>query len=102
MNPSIDEVQLACFQAALLDLLAQPISADEIARRLREEAVFAPYREYSVGFELRFLEVAAALVKKWGREDATPDSNQAVPREAGTFPGYTTARESEIHPPKDS
>jgi len=98
MNPTIDEIELARFQAALLELLAQPISSEEIARRLREEAVFAPYREYSAGFEPRFLEVAASLVKKWGRSD----SNETAPREAGTFPGYTTSRESEIHPPKDS
>lgn len=96
MNPSTDEIELARFQAALLELLAQPIGAAEIARRLREEAVFAPYREYSAGFEPRFLEVAAALVKKWGRNGSALDASEAAPREAGTFPGYTAARESEF------
>ena len=93
MNPAPDEIELAQFQAALLELLAQSISPEEIARRLREDAVFAPYREYSASFEPRFLEVAASLVKKWGRSDSSPDSDEAAPREAGTFPGYTTSRE---------
>ena len=100
MNPTIDEIELARFQAALLELLAQPISPAEIARRLREEAVFAPFREYSASFEPRFLEVAASLVKKWGREDlpadSVGDSAASAPREAGTFPGYTTSRDSEF------
>ena len=98
MNPKTDEAELADFQAALLDLLAQPIAANEIARRLREEAAFAPYREYSASFEPRFLEVAASLVKKWGRSNLAPELDDAALREAGTFPGYTTARDSEFQP----
>ena len=99
MNPvpdKADEADLARFQAALLDLLALPISPEEIARRLREDEAFAPFREYSASFEPRFLEVAASLVKKWGRSDSASDSAASVPREAGTFPGYTTARDCEF------
>ena len=96
MNLVTDEIELAQFQAALLELLAQPISPEESARRLREDDAFAPFREYSESFEPRFLEVAAALVKKWGRSDSNPDSEEAAPREAGTFPGYTTSREFEF------
>jgi len=96
MNSTPDEIELANFQAALLDLLAQPISPEEIARRLREDEVFAPFRANSESFEPRFLEVAASLVKKWGRSDSSPDLEEDAPREAGTFPGYTTSRESEF------
>lgn len=95
MNPDRDEIELAQFQAALLELLALPISPDEIAQRLREDDSFAPYREYSASFEPRFLEVAASLVKKWGRSE-TLDSAASAPREAGTFPGYTVSRDSQF------
>lgn len=58
---------LARFQAALLDLLSQPLSASEIALRLREDAACAPFQDYVSGFEPRMIEVAAELTKKWGR-----------------------------------
>ena len=58
---------LAEFQAALLELLDEPLSADEIISRLQNDAVFAPYRRYIDTFEPRMVEVAAELIKKWGR-----------------------------------
>ena len=58
---------LAAFQSALLELLAQELPADVIERRLREDAVFAEFRTYVETFEPRMLAVAAELVKKWGR-----------------------------------
>ena len=60
---------LSLFQAALLDLLAQPLPAGDMARRLREDAAFAPFRGYTTGFEPRMIEVAAELTKKWGRRE---------------------------------
>ena len=81
-TPGIDD--LARFQAALLELLARELPPEEIIRRLREDTAFAPYRSYVETFEPRFLEVASALVKKWGV------------REAGTSVGYTESCELEL------
>ena len=68
-----DEARLAVFQSALLALLASPRSPQEMLDCLRNDAAFAPYRDYTDSFEPRMIEVAAQLTKKWGR------------REAGTF-----------------
>jgi hypothetical protein len=62
---------LAGFQAALLALLAEDLPVEEIQRRLRHDPAFERFREYVDGFEPRMIEVAAALVKKWGRRDAS-------------------------------
>jgi hypothetical protein len=59
--------RLSAFQAALLELLSQPLSPDELIARLRTDAAFAPFADYIETFEPRMVEVAAALVKKWGR-----------------------------------
>ena len=58
--------QLAQFQAALLDLLDQPISGEAIHEALQTRPEFAAYRDYIETFEPRMLEVAAELTKKWG------------------------------------
>jgi hypothetical protein len=39
-------------------------------RRLATDEVFAFYRSYTTTFELRMVEVAATLTKKWGRREA--------------------------------
>ncbi len=59
------EAQLAGFQAALLDLLAQDLPPEEV-RRLAEDAALAPFAAYVRTFEPRMLATAAQLVKKWG------------------------------------
>lgn len=59
--------QLARFQSALMDLLAQNLSAAELESRLLSDAAFIPFRQYLQGCEPRMLQVAADLVKKWGR-----------------------------------
>ncbi len=61
--------QLARFQAALLELLDEPLSAQEKYERLQRAPEFQPYREYVKGYDLRALETASELVKKWGRRD---------------------------------
>lgn len=58
---------LASFQGALLELLAQDLSASGIRERLRQGAAFAPFCTYVETFEPRMLAVAADLVKKWGK-----------------------------------
>lgn len=56
---------LAAFQAALLELLDEQLSTDEILRRLKTDAAFRPFQAYIASFEPRMVEVAAELVKKW-------------------------------------
>lgn len=58
---------LAAFQAALLHLLAEDLPPEEFRRRLKSDAAFEPYQDYIATFEPRMIEVAAELVKKWGR-----------------------------------
>jgi hypothetical protein len=62
--------QLGEFQGALLELLAQDLSLETLQQRLHEEPALAPFRDYVQGFEPRMLEVAALLVKKWGKRSA--------------------------------
>jgi hypothetical protein len=67
-GPRVDSADdLAAFQRALLELLGRPLSPEQIAAELRTGEAFAPYRAYVAGFEPRMVEVAAQLVKKWGR-----------------------------------
>lgn len=61
--------RLAEFQAALLALLAQPLSPAEMLQCLHNEPAFAPYADYIATFEPRMIEVAAELTKKWGRSE---------------------------------
>jgi len=68
--------ELAVFQAALLDLLSEGRPPEETLRRLRADAAFAAHQDYIATFEPRMVEVATALVKKWGRREhgSRPDS----------------------------
>jgi hypothetical protein len=58
--------KLAHFQAVLLDVLAEPLAAEEILARLRGDETIREFHAYIAGFEPRMVEVAAELVKKWG------------------------------------
>jgi len=75
MNPHEmpQQERIANFQCALLELLAQSLTPQEIQQRLENDAAFAPYAEYVATFELRMIEVAAELTKKWGRRDGGID-----------------------------
>jgi len=59
--------QLGEFQVQLLELLARDLSLEALQKRLSEDEAFAAFRTYVHGFEPRMLEVAAFLVKKWGK-----------------------------------
>jgi hypothetical protein len=61
---------LAAFRAALLELLHQPLTPGEILARLRSDAAFKPYAAYVEKMDVRSIEVAALLVKKWGKISA--------------------------------
>ena len=68
---------LADYQAALLEYLEKGKSAEDILTRLRSDPAFTPYAEYIDTFELRMLEVASELVRKWGRrKTAPPEQNK--------------------------
>jgi len=58
--------QLATYQAELLKLLSQPSSLDTVCASLASADGFQTYREYVSTFEPRMVEVAVALVKRWG------------------------------------
>ena len=68
MGP-IDDKELADMQAALLELLAADLPADQIVAKLRSDAKLAPYADWVATFEPRMIETAALLVKKWGRRE---------------------------------
>ena len=68
--PELSSDQLADFQAALLELLAQEQSLESLQKRLREDPAFGPFRDYVQGFEPRMLNVASLLVRKWGNRSA--------------------------------
>jgi hypothetical protein len=58
---------LAAFQDALLELLAQDLPAEVIRQKLRDDPAFAEFRDYATAMEPRMLAVAVELLKKWGR-----------------------------------
>ena len=66
MRQPDEDAGLAAFQAALLDLLDQRVGSEELLRRLRTDPRMAPYRAYLDTFEPRMVEVATALLAKWG------------------------------------
>ena len=65
--------QLARFQSALIEALARETSLDTLRSRLQSEAAFLPFRDYLQACDPRMLQVAADLIKKWGRRHAAAD-----------------------------
>lgn len=66
--------QVAVFQSALVQLLARDLPVSAMQKCLAEDAMFAVFRTYVQSFEPRMLEVAALLVKKWGKFTEQPGS----------------------------
>lgn len=62
-----EDAELARFQAALLDLLASDLPADEVHRRLAADPAAKPFADYVEGFDLRCVEVAGKITRKFGR-----------------------------------
>jgi hypothetical protein len=60
-----EDLELARFQAVLLELLAQDLPADEVHRRLAAHEASAPFAEYVAGFDLRCVEVAGRITRKF-------------------------------------
>jgi hypothetical protein len=59
----MDDHELAAYQAALLELLAEVQSAAELAARAAEAPALAPFRAYIERFDARSVEISAMLVK---------------------------------------
>lgn len=60
---------LAEFQAVMLELLDDNLAPQEIVARLQADPRLADYHDYIATFEPRMVEVAAELIKKWGRRN---------------------------------
>ena len=68
--PSVDDepcedAELARFQAALTEALGGDAAPDALVWRLGCDARAAPFAAYVAGFDLRCVEVAAALHRRW-------------------------------------
>ncbi|HYF50373.1 MAG TPA: hypothetical protein VEJ63_13265 [Planctomycetota bacterium] len=68
MSAEHEEIELAQFQAALLSLLDQELTAEEMLARMKSDPAFAPFKGYVEQFDLRAVEVAAEITKKWGKK----------------------------------
>jgi hypothetical protein len=67
------EEELANFQAALLELLDTQQDLKDMRSQLQQNPAFAVFQEYINTFDDKMLEVAAELVKKWGRHNSYLD-----------------------------
>ncbi len=65
MNP--EDLELEAFQSCLLDALYAHTTASEIQEALLQHPESSAFQEYMNEFDPEMLEVAAQLVKKWGR-----------------------------------
>jgi hypothetical protein len=65
MNP--EDLELEAFQSCLLDALYAHSSAAEIQDALLKHPNSSAFQDYMNEFDPEMLEVAAQLVKKWGR-----------------------------------
>ncbi len=68
-----EDPELAAFQACLLETLHQHTDAASILTALRNSESTQPFVDYINSFEPEMLELAALLVKKWGRKAQSED-----------------------------
>jgi hypothetical protein len=71
MSEAEEEEQLAAYQEALTQLAAQQLAPEELADRLRNDERVVPFREYVNTFDLRCVEVASVLMRRWAKRLAT-------------------------------
>ena len=62
--------QLAAFQSMMLEALHEHDDAAEILATLKADPASEPFLDYLDELEPRMVEVAAELLKKWGRRSA--------------------------------
>ena len=63
----MNDERLAAFQAALAELFARELAAEEILAALATDPAFAPYRDYVRAFEPRLIEATSMLSRRWGQ-----------------------------------
>ena len=64
-DSELEDLELAAFQALLLDHLERGTPAHELQAQLRDHPAAAPFRAYVETLEPRCLEIASRIVKKW-------------------------------------
>ena len=57
------------FQVRLLEILSRPIPARKMLSLMKRDPDLKEFHDYIDTFELRMVEVAGELVKKWGRRE---------------------------------
>jgi hypothetical protein len=64
----VTEAEIAAFQAALLEILAdgEAVQCSVLRSRLQQSADCAPFSAYMTTFEDPMIEVAVTLVQQWG------------------------------------
>ncbi len=72
-----EDPELAAFQACLLETLHRQTDAASILAALRASEATQPFTDYVNSFEPEMLELAAMLVKKWGRK-ASPSPTSSL------------------------
>jgi uncharacterized protein (UPF0276 family) len=82
---------LGTFQAALLELLARCLPAEDLARELATSPAFEAYRDYTASFDARMLEVTMALFDRWGSR-TDPDRDAYLRRRTRPRAGSTATR----------
>jgi hypothetical protein len=60
-------LELATFQSTLLETLSSQDDPDVIKATLQQESLSPALQDYVQTFEPEMLEIAAELVKKWGK-----------------------------------
>ncbi len=83
-----EDTELARFQALLLELLASELPAEEIRTRLMAHDDARPFADYVAGFDLRCVEVAGRITRKFARRKGDDLEANAAPTSRGpTAPG---------------
>ena len=82
---------LGAFQAALLELLARCLPAEDAARELATSYAFEAYRDYTASFDARMLEATMALFDRWGSR-TDPDRDAYLRRRTRPRAGTTSTR----------
>jgi hypothetical protein len=65
-----DSIELERFEALLLELLASDLDAAEVKRRLAASEHAKPFAAYVASLDLRCVEVAQRITKKFAVRDA--------------------------------
>lgn len=71
----LEDPELAYFQEQLLDLLSENLSGEVILARLKSNTKLSQFSDYLADFKPEMVEVAQALVKRWGVRTSQGDQD---------------------------